>query len=198
VAAVRRAAIARGKAPSMVTAGFAVALLVTVSMQWMVFFRADLLMIDRLLYGTDPFPEAIEVAKYLEAHTSPDERVAVIGSEPEIYFYARRKSATGYIYTYALMEIQKFADRMQKEMMDEVDRANPRYVVMVSSKGSWIRREGSELAIFRWLEAKVRNGYVTEGIVEVQPDGTTNAVWGAEAAAYKPRSREIITIYRRM
>ena len=46
--------------------------------------------------------------------------MAVLGSEPEIYFLARRHSATGYIYTYGLMEAQPFARRMQDEMIREI------------------------------------------------------------------------------
>ena len=66
------------------------------------------------------------------AHGSerPDRR---LGSEPEIYFYADRKAATGYIYTYALMEPQRFASQMQAEMIKEVESAHPRYLVFVES-----------------------------------------------------------------
>ena len=39
--------------------------------------------------------------QYIRNHSGPDALVAVLGSEPEIYFLAHRHSATGYIYTYA-------------------------------------------------------------------------------------------------
>ena len=57
------------------------------------------------VYGSNPFPEAVQVGDYLKNHASPGARIAVLGSEPEIYFY-HRHSATGYIYTYSLMEPQ--------------------------------------------------------------------------------------------
>lgn len=179
-------------------AGFAVVILVCVAQQWSVWMNTDLQTITRFLYGTDPFPEAITVADYLREHTRPADRIAVIGSEPEIYFYAGRKSATGYIYTYALMEIQKFAGKMQNEMMAEIDRADPLYLVMVSGSGSWIRRTSSQMLIFDWLQKKVARGYVTEGVVEIANDGTTHAVWGTDAQTYKPQTRNLITIYRRV
>jgi len=56
--------------------------------------------------------EAIAVAKLLRENSADTARVAVMGSEPEIYFLSRRHSATGYIYTYGLMEPQPFARRM--------------------------------------------------------------------------------------
>jgi hypothetical protein len=40
----------------------------------------------RSVYTTNPFPEAVEVADYLREHGAPGERIAVLGSEPEIYF----------------------------------------------------------------------------------------------------------------
>ena len=52
----------------------------------------------------NPFVESAVIADYLSRHTTPDQRVAVIGSEPQIYFYAKRRAATGHIYTYPLVE----------------------------------------------------------------------------------------------
>ena len=64
----------------------------------------------RLIYNGNPFVECPLVAKYLKEHMEADETVAVLGSEPEIFFDAQRKSATGYIYTYGLMEVQPLAE----------------------------------------------------------------------------------------
>jgi len=46
----------------------------------------------------------------------------VLGSEPQIYFYSGRRSATGYLYMYSLTEEQKYALRMQKEMIGEIEK----------------------------------------------------------------------------
>jgi hypothetical protein len=197
LAGIAVSSLARRFSPRVAYGVFAAAVAVAVLFQWNGFMNMPLEEVTRRIYGTDPFPEAITVARYLKEHTTPEDRIAVIGSEPEIYFYAQRKSASGYIYTYALMEIQKFAQRMQGEMMSEVDRANPKYIVMVSGKGSWIRRAGSNLAIFDWLQKKVNSGYVPEGVVETLEDGTTKEVWGADALQYKPSTRNLITVYRR-
>ena len=102
------------------------------------FFRATPREASRLAYGTNPFPEAIDVAKFIRENSDPGDRVAVIGSEPQIYFYADRRAATGYIYTYALMETHPFAAKMQAEMMAEIERAAPRFVVYVNVYASWL------------------------------------------------------------
>src|SRR5436309_1014927 len=53
-------------------------------------------MVARRLYGGNPFPEALEVARYIRERSAPADRIAVLGSEPEIYFYSGRRAATGY------------------------------------------------------------------------------------------------------
>jgi hypothetical protein len=68
----------------------------------------------------------VEVARYIRERTRPDERVAVIGSEPQIYFSSGRRSATGCIYTYRLMELQPDASAMQRQMIHEVEAVDPR------------------------------------------------------------------------
>jgi hypothetical protein len=71
--------------------------------------------IARAVYGLNPFPEALEVSRFVSSITEESDRVAVLGSEPQIYFYSRRRSASGYIYMYALMESHRHALKMQKE-----------------------------------------------------------------------------------
>src|SRR5882672_3782864 len=68
------------------------------------------------LHGMEPVPESEVVAAFIRANSPSSARIAVLGSEPQIYFYARRHSATGYIYIYGLMEPQPFALQMQHEM----------------------------------------------------------------------------------
>jgi hypothetical protein len=102
-------------------------------------------------YGTTLFSDAAtEAASYINAHTSKDSRIAVLGSEPEIYFYSRRRSATGYLYTYPLMEDQPLAARMQDEMIAEIERAKPEYVIYVEDLLSWMPQIKSERKIFAW------------------------------------------------
>ena len=85
-----------------------------------------------------PFLSLFRIADYLREHTTPDDTIAVLGSEPEIYFYSHRHSATGYIYTYPLMEPQKYARQMQEEMIREIERRE--------SEVSYVCRNGRFLA----------------------------------------------------
>jgi len=152
-----------------------------------VLFRLTPIQVSRAMYGLNPFPESVEIARYLRAHTTPGERFAVIGSEPQIYFYAGRRSATGYIYTYALMEVQPYASAMQQEMIREIETANPRYLVVVNVEVSWLVRPGSDQTIFRWFQ-NYQRGFTPVGVVDIVSLQETVYKWGAEARGYAPRS----------
>jgi len=149
----------------------------------------------RDVYGPNPFPESLKIAEYIQAHSSPEDRIAVMGSEPQIYFYAHRHSATGYIYTYALVENQPYGRVMQNEMIHEVESVKPLYIVYVLSRDSWDTRSGADTHIFDWTDAYVRDNYKLEGIA----DGGNQDVyrWGPSASTYRPRKPTFIAIYRR-
>jgi 4-amino-4-deoxy-L-arabinose transferase-like glycosyltransferase len=152
--------------------------------------------ISRAIYGRNPFPESVEVARYIREHSADDDRVAVVGSEPQIYFYAARRSATGYIYTYPLMELQPYASAMQREMIREIETAAPRYLVFVSATRSWIVRPGSDQTIFGWFTAYQR-GFTRVGVVDILPQQETVYRWGEAAATYAPRSDVWLMIFER-
>jgi hypothetical protein len=127
----------------------------------------------RTIYSPNPFSEAVLVAEYLREHTDPTDTIAILGSEPEIYFYAHRHSATGYIYTYGLMEPQRYAVQMQREMMREIEAARPKYLVLVSVTTSWLRRSNSETEIFDWFDKYSAADFQLDGLVNiVSPEHT--------------------------
>jgi len=102
------------------------------------------------IYLSTVFGDAREAADFIARETAPDARIAVIGSEPEIYFYSRRRSATGHIYIYALMERHPYAAKLQDEMIQQIEAAKPEYIVFVNNPLSWLPRPESEQRILEW------------------------------------------------
>ena len=107
--------------------------------------------ISRSTYWPNPFPESLEIAGFIQKHTNPDDRIAIIGSEPQIFFYSQRRSASSYIYMYPLMEDHDFALQMQKDFIKDVESMNPKYLIYVGVPTSWLRRHDSHKEIFQWL-----------------------------------------------
>jgi len=153
--------------------------------------------VSRTIYDLNPFPEAVEIARYIRDHTDPHDRIAVLGSEPEIYFYADRLSATGHIYMYGLMEEQPFAERMQMQLISEIEAMRPEYVVVVNVETSWLVRAASSRKILEWGESFVRNRYDLVGVVDMIDFETTRYVWDDKAAGYKPLSNLFLTVFKR-
>lgn len=151
----------------------------------------------RRIYGGNPFPESLEIARYLRQNTSEDDRIAVMGSEPQIYFYAHRRAATGYLYTYALMESHPFALQMQKEMIQEVETAKPKYLVFVDVPTSWLRKSQSNPLLFNWLKSYLSKYYERTMAVDIISDTQTLYLWGKKAKSYVSQSNLSLSIFKR-
>ena len=159
-----------------------VAVAVTIAANRGVWFRLTPVQATCVIYGPDPFPEAEVVAAYIREKSPPAARLAVLGSEPEIYFLAHRHSATGYIYTYELMEPQPFARKMQDEMIGEIETNAPEIVVFADNPLlSWGRQPDSDLKIFEWWNS-YRTNYTRVGVADVISTTETKFAWGAEDA----------------
>jgi len=141
------------------------------------YFRLTPAEASRAVYQTNPFPEAVEVGNYLAAHCPPGQRIAVLGSEPEIYFYSRRLAVTGYICTYTLMEPQPYAAAMQTEMIRQIEQGEPEYVVFVHVAASWLQYSDSNPMILKWFGKYQRTHLQLAGLVEIYPDAPTQYHW---------------------
>jgi hypothetical protein len=162
-----------------------------------IFFEMSPKAASRKIYDANPFPESQEIANYIKAHTAGEARIAVLGSEPQIYFYSGRHSATGYIYTYGLMEEQKHALRMQHEMIEEIEAARPEYIVSVNVSTSWVVRPNSEKLILKWREDYVRQNYELAGIIDIVSSEHTEYRWDDQVGDYRPRSRYYLFVHKR-
>lgn len=159
--------------------------------EWDYLFSMSGREVSRSVYGGNPFVEAPELGRYLQAHTAPDDRIAVLGSEPQIYFYANRKSATGYIYTYALMEQHAYSARMQDEMVAEITAARPKYIVFVGVRTSWLGRNPKE-RILTWSDSYLRNCYRVVGIADILSSEETYWRWDDQVVGYEPQSQSVL------
>ena len=176
---------------------FAAACALTICRNAEYYFELTPVQACRFSYHLNPFPEAATVAEYLRQHTAPSDTIMVFGSEPEIYFYAHRHSASGYIYMYSLMEDQAYWSTMQKQMMQEVEANRPAYVVFVNSSSSWLSRHGSpQVVAFRtWMDQYIAANLEEVGTVELA-DPESHYYWGDEARGLHQPGRELI-IYKR-
>jgi hypothetical protein len=161
------------------------------------FFKDDPRFLSKRMYGSaNPFPESIEIAKFIRANSGTNDKIAILGSEPQIYFYSDRLPATGYIYAYPLMENQPYSRDMQQDMIAEIEKNQPKFLIMINSAMSWLRKQDSSNDIFDWY-GRYRENYNLAGLVELNPNGQANYVWREDVNNYQTKSESNIWIYER-
>jgi 4-amino-4-deoxy-L-arabinose transferase-like glycosyltransferase len=151
---------------------------------------------SHIIYGANPFPESVRVAEYLRDHTEADDTIAVLGSEPQIYFYSKRHSATGYIYTYGLMEPQSYARQMQEEMIRQIESARPKYVIWIGVPASWLQQATSEGLILAWANDYTGKFYDVVGLVNILSRDHTDYYFD-QPPSTMPQLDNYILIFRR-
>ncbi len=171
---------------------------------------ADFLLADsrevmsRRIYALDPFAESERIAEAIARASGPDDAVFVVGSEPQIPFLARRRSATRHILFYPLTGPFPDALERQREAMREVAQARPLFVVVVDADGSHLLDERSERWIYGEVARLLQRDYRLEFLFHATPDredyvearGEDGLRWLAEVKTAEPDT-PWVGVYRR-
>ena len=149
-------------------------------------------------YGTHLFVSSVSMAEKIRELTPRHDSVGNLTCDPQIMFYADRRSASGYLYMYSLMEDHKYAESMQRELIQEIESNRPATLVYIPRP--WDRTPKSRELVFTWLEGYLTN-YCLEHIFEVNRFAThlyhplitplssvsnRHAVWGFVFAKKQP------------
>jgi Dolichyl-phosphate-mannose-protein mannosyltransferase len=148
-------------------------------------------------YNGAPFLPITKISQYVKDNSAPTASIAVFGSEPEIYFYTHRHSATGYLYMYSMIERQKYTARMQQQMMREIENNRPDYIVYVDFWDSWGERDDAPHAtgFLAWMQNYMQSNYERVAVAD-GPDHV-NYSWGNAAKTYQPLSTKVIYVLKR-
>lgn len=169
---------------------FVIAFAFSIHGHWNIYFRLNPLAVYEKEHDSqgrgcaDGCSDDWAVGDYIRTHSSPSDTVAVLGSEPAIYFYSHRRSTTGYIYMFPLTEQQPFAHSMQEQMLAEVERSRPEFLVYVDDGYSWQTdkvppRDGMFL---QRAQQFVRSGYDLEQQYVISSDSWH--LWRDHSAVY--------------
>jgi hypothetical protein len=119
----------------------------------------------RLLYGPNPFPESIEVARFIADHSEPDDSVFIYGSEPQVYYYARRKCASRYIFVYPLLRAFPDTRARQLAVLEELRHSPPRFLIGVKVRFSLLEERGAPQDLAQGLITLQKESYDLVAVV---------------------------------
>jgi hypothetical protein len=158
--------------------------------------------ISRAIFGVHPFIEARWVGAEIREHSAPTDTVYILGSEPEILFYAQRRSPTRHIHLYPLTSRNSLALQFQDEVIAALRRSPPRFLVAVRAPTSLFQGPpNDDLRIFDQVRGMIDASYVRRGAVFLPASGPAYTVWSERPFAEWPAGDylgyRMIEIYER-
>ncbi len=161
-----------------------------------VWFELPMAQACKEMFQAEGFVECEEMGNYIRTHSSPEDRLAVFGSEPEIYFYAQRHSVSGYIYMYDLARVQPHAEAMRREFMDDVEKLKPRFLVLVNVGTSWMPWPDEAKPFIGWINHYPKQFYELIGLAEI--DQTNSAYfWDPKSISEHLQTPTDVLLFRR-
>lgn len=160
---------------------------------------------SRLVYLDNPFAESAAVARLVADRTRAGEPVFVFGSEPQILFLSKRRSASRYIYVYPLMLPTGEAQRRQREALAEVEREQPAVIVTVTAGTSFLRSARTPYDLFLGLREMLRREYrlvarvpadARDRLDAVSP-GEAERAWAADPGLGRPEVWGTLAVWER-
>jgi hypothetical protein len=170
-------------------------LAVAVSMNSQYFLERNPNRISRYIFGANPFPESKRLAAYIAGSTTPGDTVFIVGSEPQILFYAGRSSPSSFLTFFPLMAGYARYREFQETVWNETQKTPPKYVLtMVNIPTSFAWDRQADVGIMGRIDEWLGKEYVLDRIMLVtglQGEWTT-----AEDSRLKEGARSIC-VYRR-
>lgn len=134
---------------------------------WFTYSPADAV---RRIYPGNFFAEMPEFAQRLKSVTPPEAPVFIFGAEPELLFYARRPSATRYIFLFPLYGPYKSARERQMETAKEIERAQPLAAVYLPNALFFV--SGTDQFFTQWSLSYLQDNFYADTWLSADQTGS--------------------------
>jgi hypothetical protein len=161
------------------------------------YFHPNFDQIMRSVYGDNPFPEAMEIGNYINRHAKPEDQIVIIGSEPEIYVYTQKKCPSRHAYFSALVSSLPQHKEWQREFIQDVEKAKPKYFVFFRHSISLLVQPNSDQHIFEWVNQYATSNYHIVGMIDMQPGQMSTYMWDEASRTYQPKGQNVIFVFER-
>jgi len=136
-----------------------IAILGTLAAHWDVLYQFSPAEVTQTVYHQHPFPYSVLIAKIIREKTSREDRIAIMGNEPQFLFYSQRRSATSFIYTYSIAEDQPLAEQFRFEMMHQVESASPKLLIYTNIQPEWYKKSKNMEELDEWFYSFAKSKY---------------------------------------
>ncbi len=161
------------------------------------YFHPNYELILRQVYGNNPFPEAMEIGNFINANSKPEDNIVLIGSEPQIYFYTKKKSPSRHAYFTALVTNVPMHKDWQREFVKDTEKAKPRYVVFFNHSISLMVQPNTDKYVFEWANKYIAENYKVVGVIEMADGQMSTYTWKEAAINYQPKTPSYVLIFER-
>jgi len=144
-----------------------------ISKQREYYFKPNYFKLLRTVYGINPFPEAKIIADKLNAVLKPEDKIAIMGTEIELYVYTNKFSPSRFSGSGALVEFPVAQSQdWQREFMGDVEKAAPRFLIFFANRYSWMQHPKAVNLIEPWFNKYVNEKYNLYGFADMYSDQT--------------------------
>jgi hypothetical protein len=114
----------------------------------------------RKIYPGNFFAEMPEFARRIESLTPPEKPVFIFGAEPELLFYARRPSATRYIFLFPLFGPYGSVREKQTAAAMEIEHARPSTAVYLPNALFFV--SGTDQYFTQWSMSYLQENFYAD------------------------------------
>ncbi len=150
------------------------------------YFKPNLTLVLKGIYGLQPFLESKIIADKLNSVMKKEDRLAIMGTEIEMYVYTNKKSPSRFAGSGALLEFPiKQSNDWQKEFIADVEKAAPRFLIFYHNPVSWCANPKTENLLFPWFDKYTAANYKLYGYADMLNEGT-NYIWEGDPEINNP------------
>lgn len=161
------------------------------------YFHPNYEQIERAVYGTNPFPEAMEIGNYINRVAKPEDEIVVMGSEPQIYFYTKKHCPSRHAYFAAIVDNVPEHKVWQREFVADVEKVKPKYFIFFNHQISLFVQPNTDNYVFTWANKYIQDGYKLVGLVDMIDGQRSTYIFDESCQRYQPKSQSYIMIFER-
>jgi hypothetical protein len=151
-------------------------------------------------YEAIEFEAAPMIANIIKENSSPQDKIFIDGSEPEILYYAGRKSATRFVIKYPLVLVPYYSEEYQDETVSDLKKNPPEIIVSYMTPNVLSRqskRTGGLGNLDKYLTPLLMNDYKFRAAVSLPENFDKPEIVNSPEHLDSPHQAQYLVVYER-